>query len=121
MNVSEDVDDLLRKMNLGQTNTLQAGKHNKKMANEVEGEDVTVERPRIVQQKEDVIYIKSPSANWAFASILSLDDGQKTAMTLSLTKDRAVALLLNRAFNVTSQPTFKQLTSFPIELKFGHN
>lgn len=50
--------------------------------------------PRITSQKEDVIYIKNPSASWRYNSVLNLTEDKVAALTLSLQSQQAIALLL---------------------------
>ena len=67
---------------------------NKEMA-EGEGPE-----PRIVQHKEDVVYIKNPSKDWKFNRVLNFTGSGVSAITISLQEQQAIALLLNKASNL---------------------
>lgn len=73
---------------------------------------------RISAQKEDVITIKHPAGNWKFGQILSLQNNN--ALLLTLEQNKAMALLLKRN-NVKTEDVVDQLSSFPIQLKWGSN
>ena len=53
--------------------------------------------PRVVSQKEDVIYIKNPAADWKFNRVLNFDGDKVSAITLCLQHQQAIALLLSKA------------------------
>ena len=42
--------------------------------------------PRVVSQREDVIYIKNPPRDWAFNRVLTFSGDKMSAITLSLQK-----------------------------------
>jgi len=59
-------------------------------------------KPRVVAQKEDVLFIKNPDIAWGFNKILRFNSGNEqvqNALTLSLQKDLVIALLLERTAN----------------------
>ena len=66
----EDVNDIFKQMN----SKLASAGHSE--ASELE--------PRIVAQKEDVIYIKNPRQSWGFNRVLSIGSDNAKALTLSL-------------------------------------
>ena len=65
----EDVDDIFRKLN-------------KQMAAASDPEEGLA--PRIVQQKEDVVYIKNPCLDWKFNKVLKFKGDGVSAITISL-------------------------------------
>ena len=73
----ENVDDIFKKMN-AELNKAEAGL-----------------APRIVQQKEDVVYIKNAPQDWQFNRVLTF--GNQQAVTLCLQEQQAIALLMQRS------------------------
>ena len=59
----------------------------------VEDELSELLEPRIVSQKEDIIYVKNPPREWAFNHVLNIGGGQASAITLCLQEQQAIALL----------------------------
>ena len=56
----ESLDDILKQMNTG------------KVAQDISEEtESTVLNPRVVLQKEDVVYIKNPCKDWAYNGLLN--------------------------------------------------
>lgn len=53
--------------------------------------------PRIVSQKEDVIYIKNPGNDWKFNGVLNFAGDKVSALTICLQSKQAIALLLRKA------------------------
>ena len=53
--------------------------------------------PRIVQQKEDVIYIKNPHEDWALNRVLNFKNIGLSAITLCLQEHQAIALMLSKS------------------------
>jgi len=56
---------------------------NKEFVTDIADRDVTLE-PRIVEQKDDVLYIKNPGFDWGFNQILKLNSLNVSALTISL-------------------------------------
>ncbi len=54
----------------------------------------SVLEPRVVQQKEDLLYIKNPGMDWSFNGIVKLEGHDVMALTVSLQEQQAIALLL---------------------------
>ena len=67
----EHVDDILRQMNqrLGTEEPQREG----------DGEQSSEIAPRVVQQKEDVVFIKNPDLAWRFHKILTFNSGTNMA------------------------------------------
>lgn len=67
----ESLDDIMKQIN-------------KSMATEVSSKTQELE-PRVVQQKEDLLYIKNPPMDWKFNGVLSLsnyDDAKALLISL---------------------------------------
>jgi len=70
--------------------------------NDIEKDVSSALKPRVVAQKEDVLFIKNPDIAWGFNKILRFNSGNEqvqNALTLSLQKDLVIALLLERTAN----------------------
>ena len=92
----EHVDDLFAQMN--------------RQMSDIEKDAGSVLKPRVVAQKEDVLFIKNPDSAWSFNKILRFNSGSElvqNALTISLQENLVIALLLERAANrgMTSLPT----------------
>ena len=94
-NIAEDFDSLFKKLN--ERNTSESS-------------------PSVIKQKDDVVYIADPSPSWKFWSPIKI--GNALSLTISLQKDQAIALLLNK-YNATSSDTLGTAISSKIKTKFG--
>lgn len=101
----ENLDDIMKQMN-------------KEFATDIADRDVTLE-PRIVQQKEDVLYIKNPGFDWGFNQILNLTSHDVSALTISLQEKQAIALLLRRQEGLTDSQGITQAKDFKVNLNWG--
>ena len=72
--------------------------------------------PTVIKQKDDVVYIADPSPSWKFWSPIKIGDA--LSLTISLQKDQAIALLLNK-YNASSGDTLAPIGSQKIKTKFG--
>ena len=76
--------------------------------------------PRIVNQKEDIIYVKNPAQDWAQNGVLSIGGGQAAALTLCLQEQQAIALLLKQGSgDVRDSQEIEQKASLPVNLRWG--
>mmetsp|Transcript_5649 Transcript_5649/g.7560 ORF Transcript_5649/g.7560 Transcript_5649/m.7560 type:complete len:104 (-) Transcript_5649:1486-1797(-) len=53
--------------------------------------------PRVVTQKEDVVYIKNPRSDWGYNRVLNFKKQGVSALTISLQSQQAIALLLQNS------------------------
>lgn len=79
---------------------------NKDMAGQAGSDDHGL-KPRVVQHKEDVVYIKNPAEEWRFNRVLNFASNGVSAITISLQDKQAIALLLNKAGNVIEDQTIE--------------
>ena len=92
----ENADDIFKQMNrssLAKEIELEEYDITKKDGREV---DDFLE-PRIVSQKEDVVYIRNPRKDWAFNRVLNFAGDNVSAITLCLQEQQAIAILLNKS------------------------
>jgi hypothetical protein len=52
--------------------------------------------PVVIKQKDDVVYISDPKADWKYWGALKVGQQGTPAITISLQKDQAIALLLKK-------------------------
>ena len=78
----ENVDDIFKQMNRANlVKELEEFDTGNKNGEEVD--DFNLE-PRIVSQKEDIVYIKNPKRDWAFNRVLNFAGDNVSAITLCL-------------------------------------
>ena len=57
----------------------------------------SINRPVVIKQKEDVVYIADPSPEWGYWSPIKIGGDQGAlSITISLQKDQAIGLLLKK-------------------------
>ena len=66
----ESVDDIFKQLN-------------KEIAAKADTADAGLQ-PRVVSQKEDIVYIKNPASDWGFNRILHFANQNANALTISL-------------------------------------
>jgi hypothetical protein len=79
--ISEDFDSLMRKL----TNNIENVQ-----------ESSSANPPVVIKQKDDVVYISDPRADWKYWGTLKIGQQGTPAITISLQKDQAIALLLKK-------------------------
>ena len=108
----EDINDIFKQMNRDLAETVSQ-----------EGDASSVNPaldPRVVTQKESILYIKNPKADWAFNNVLRFQGDQVAALTLSLQSQQAIALLLNNSAKVSDNQAILQERQFKVDLHWGH-
>jgi hypothetical protein len=80
--ISEDFDTLLKKLSVNATS---------------ENVQESTKAPIVIKQKDDVVYISDPKADWRYWGALKVGDKGTPAITISLQKDQAIALLLKKS------------------------
>ncbi len=104
----EDINDLFKQMN-------------RDFASSV-SESASHIAPRVVAQKQDVVYVKNPGPGWGLNRALNFASDDLVACTLSLEESQAIALLLNNADGKTlsSEQSIDQTDAgFKVDLKWG--
>ena len=99
-NITEDFDSLLKKLAMEEDASANA----------------SLNAPSVIKQKDDVVYIADPSPEWRFWSPIKI--GDSLSLTISLQKDQAIALLLNK-YNAQAGDTFKSVASSKVTTQFG--
>ena len=106
----ENIDDIFKQMNRSN------------IAKVLENED-SIE-PRIVSQKEDLIYVKNPRGEWAQNRVLNIGgEGQASAVTLCLQEQQAIALILSKKHDttLTDMQGIEQENQLRVKLHWGLN
>lgn len=74
----------------------------------------------MIKQKDDVVYISDPREEWGYMSPLRIGGAKgPLSLTISLQKDQAIALLLQKHNVITSDVTISTENSVQVKATFG--
>ncbi len=92
----------------------------KKLSTNATSENVqeSTKAPVVIKQKDDVVYISDPKADWRYWGALKVGDKGTPAITISLQKDQAIALLLKKS-NAQGTDNINAEGSSKVKAHFG--